>query len=81
MITIILDDLDECEADRLLRLLYNGIRPSKVHTLVCLCGAIADLRLSKKAWNGWQVLPTAKCPCCLVKSRKEVCHHEEQLVG
>ena len=68
--TVVLDELD---ADRLLRVLYNGPRPAKVHTLICLCGAIADLRESPRAWNGWQILPTAKCPNCLAKPRKEAC--------
>jgi len=57
--------LDEHDADTLLRILYNGTRPPRVHTLACLCGALADLRLSPCAWNGWQVLPNAKCPACL----------------
>jgi len=56
--------LDEHDADRLLRILYNGTRPARVHTLICLCGAIADLRMNVCAWNGWQVLPHAKCPTC-----------------
>lgn len=57
--------LDEVDTDKLLRLLYNGERPVRVHTLICLCGAVADLRESVKAWNGWQILPTAKCPACI----------------
>jgi hypothetical protein len=57
--------LDEGDCDRLLRFLYNGRRPEKVHTLICLCGAIADLRESPKAWNGWRILPNAMCPECL----------------
>jgi hypothetical protein len=57
--------LDEFDTDRLLRILYNGQRPAKVHTMICVCGAMADLRQSPKAWNGWQILPNAKCPCCL----------------
>jgi hypothetical protein len=57
--------LDEQDADQLLRMLYNGRRPVRVHTLICLCGAIADLRASPKAWNGWQVIPNARCPRCL----------------
>ena len=63
--------LDEQDTDRLLRILYNGKRPSKVHTLACACSVIADLRLSPRAWNGWQVLPTAKCPTCLQKPAQE----------
>src|SRR5689334_8495068 len=62
MIKIILDEHD---ADRLLRILYNGTRPAHVHTLICSCGAIADLRVSKCAWNGWQILPHPRCPACL----------------
>lgn len=61
--------LDENDTDRLLRVLYNGTRPARVHTLVCLCGATADLRESPKAWNGWQVLPHARCPICLDATR------------
>jgi hypothetical protein len=61
MIRVILDELD---ADRLLRMLYNGTRPARVHTLVCLCGSTADLRESPSAWNGWQILPNAVCPAC-----------------
>lgn len=57
--------LDEADADRILRILYNGSRPVHVHTLVCLCGAIADLRENPSAWDGWQLLPNAKCPACL----------------
>ena len=58
--------LDEEDASQLLRILYNGKRPARVHTLICLCGNIADLRKNPKAWNGWQILPTAKCPECLL---------------
>jgi hypothetical protein len=57
--------LDEEDASKLLQRLYNGKRPAKVHLLICLCGAIADLWVSASAWNGWQVLPHAKCPKCL----------------
>jgi len=60
--------LDEHDADKLLRILYNGIRPPRVHTLICLCGATGDLRLSAHAWDGWQVLPHAKCPACLARA-------------
>jgi hypothetical protein len=60
--TIVLDELD---ADRILRFLYNGHRPERVHTLICLCGTLADLRESPKAWNGWRILPNAVCPECL----------------
>jgi hypothetical protein len=60
--TIVLDELD---ADRILRWLYNGHRPERVHTLICLCGEIADLRKSPAAWNGWRILPNAVCPECL----------------
>ena len=71
--------LDELDADRLLRMLYNGTRPAKVHTLVCLCGAIGDLRVSEQAWNGWQILPTAKCPACIEKPKKENGHERQRL--
>jgi 2-keto-3-deoxy-galactonokinase len=67
--------LDEVDADRLLRALYNGTRPRHVHTLICLCGAIADLRTDPKAWNGWQILPHAKCPAC----RHTVVERDEEL--
>jgi hypothetical protein len=56
--------LDEHDADAVLRILYNGTRPARVHTLVCGCGALADLRVNANAWNGWQVLPHAMCPAC-----------------
>jgi hypothetical protein len=59
--------IDERDADRLLRTLYND-KPHQVHILICLCGATADLYVSSRAWNGWQVLPTAKCPVCLEKA-------------
>jgi len=57
--------LSEEDTDRLLRMLYNGTRPARVHTLICACAEIADLRVSPGAWDGWQILPTAKCPECL----------------
>jgi hypothetical protein len=57
--------LDEHDTDRLLRLLYHGTRPARVHTLVCACGRYADLRACESAWNGWQVLPFARCPVCV----------------
>jgi len=57
--------LDEEDVDRLLKLLYHGQRPARVHTLICGCSAQADLRRNPKAWNGWQILPFAKCPDCL----------------
>jgi hypothetical protein len=56
--------LDEHDADVLLRILYNGTRPLRVHTLICFCGNLADLRVSEAAWNGWQLLPHAECPAC-----------------
>ena len=61
--------LDEQDADRILRILYNGTRPSRVHTLICLCGQLADLRESPGAWNGWQILPHALCPLCLAEGK------------
>lgn len=64
-------ELDEEDADRILRILYNGSRPKRVHTLICLCGAIADLRDHESAWDGWQVLPHAVCPTCLAESHAE----------
>ncbi len=62
MIRIILDEHD---AAQLLQVLYHGRRPKRVHTLLCVCGAQADLRVNPKAWNGWQVLPHQACPRCL----------------
>jgi len=62
--------LDEEDAEKLLRRMYNGKRPERIHILICLCGAWADLRKSPKAWNGWRVLPNAACPDCL--SRQNV---------
>jgi hypothetical protein len=57
--------LDEADVDRILRRMYNGKRPEKIHLLICLCGKWADLWKSPRAWNGWRVLPTAMCPDCL----------------
>ena len=57
--------LDEEDVDRILRRMYNGKRPEKIHVLICLCGTIGDLWKSPKAWNGWRVLPNAMCPDCL----------------
>lgn len=62
--------LDEQDAAELLTVLYNG-KPHHVHILICLCGAIADLRVSAKAWNGWQILPHAKCPRCIETRKTE----------
>ena len=56
--------IDEVDAAQLLRTLYHG-RKTEVHVLVCLCGRSADLNKNQKAWNGWQVIPFAKCPHCL----------------
>jgi len=58
---------DARDMDLLLRLLYNGQRPTRVHTLFCACGLIADRRGNPDAWNGWRVLPHPKCPDCLVR--------------
>ncbi len=44
--------LDEHDAVRLLQILYNGVKPQRVHTLICACGAMADLRETPSAWNG-----------------------------
>lgn len=59
--------LDEQDTDRIWRLLYNGTRPKRVHTVVCACGRVADLRVSEDAWVGWKVYPYAKCPDCLAR--------------
>ena len=56
--------LDEHDVDQLLRMLYKGQRPLRVHTLICACGAYADLREDACAWNGWQLFPHALCPAC-----------------
>ncbi len=71
--------LDEHDAAQLLRVLYNGRRPRRVHTLICLCGAVADLRQSPRAWNGWQILPHAVCPKCIARGpRPEVEFYPDQ---
>jgi 2-keto-3-deoxy-galactonokinase len=57
--------MSEKDADTLIRQLYKGERPKHAHTLVCGCGEVADLRQDPAAWDGWRVLPTAKCPACL----------------
>ena len=61
----VLMDAADCEA--MLLTLYRGPRPPRVHTLICSCGALADLRTSAQAWDGWQVLPTPLCPSCRAK--------------
>ncbi len=66
MIRIILDEHD---AAQLLQVLYNGQKPARVHTLICPCGAVADLRESSRAWNGWQILPHAVCPACIERGQ------------
>ncbi len=53
--------LDEADAGTLLHKLHKCASP----VLTCLCGRSADLRDRPDAWNGWQVLPFAKCPECL----------------
>jgi hypothetical protein len=53
------------DVDRLLRLLYNGTRPRRVHTLICNCGKQATLTNGDAAWLGWQILPNPKCPSCV----------------
>lgn len=62
MIIKVLMDAADCEA--LLITLYREARPPRVHTLICGCGAMADLRESAQAWDGWQVLPSPLCPSC-----------------
>ena len=57
--------LDNNGAAQLLQTLYNGRKPRRVHTLICACGAQADLRNNQHAWDGWQVLPHAVCPVCI----------------
>lgn len=69
--------VEEADADKLLRILYNGRRPKRVHTLVCACGAIADLRQDPRAWNGWVVLPHPKCPTCRIAGQPVVTFQPE----
>ena len=65
-----LTDLSEVEAGKLLRLLVNGPKPAKMFVLVCACGARTEhARRNPRAWDGWQTVPFAKCPCCLEKDR------------
>lgn len=59
--------MSEMDAARLIHALYKGRWPKHVHTLICGCSAQADLRRDPVAWNGWRVLPTAKCPECLAQ--------------
>ncbi|HJS17316.1 MAG TPA: hypothetical protein VJ785_01110 [Anaerolineales bacterium] len=68
--------LDEHDVDRILRILYNGTRPSQLHVLVCGCGTLADLHESPKAWDRWQVLPHALCPECLEKEAATPPEHD-----
>ena len=63
--------LSAADADRLLCQLYKGRKPRHVHTLLCGCGARADLRQSPDAWTGWRILPFARCPGC-----RELCAQE-----
>lgn len=58
---------DEADADRILRRIYQGRRPARVHLLICACGEMADLHDDPGAWNGWQILPHARCPKCLAE--------------
>jgi hypothetical protein len=56
--------LDAADTDKLLQVLYKGMRPLRIHLLVCACGAIGDLWVSRDAWNSWQIFPHPKCPAC-----------------
>ena len=61
--------LDEADASKILAVLMYG-RNRGVHryVLLCLCGNTSeDVRYNPKAWNGWQILPTTKCPNCIAK--------------
>lgn len=69
MITFILTEEDVA---RLFQVIYHGRRPQHVHTLLCQCGATADLRKSPSAWNGWRVLPTPRCPQCIEREAKSI---------
>lgn len=64
---VIVYDAFDCE--QILDALYKGKRPEHVHTLLCSCGATADLRQDPGAWNQWMILPHARCPACLQRER------------
>ena len=68
--TNVLVIFDAFDCERILNALYKGQRPEHVHTLICSCGAVADLRQDPSAWNDWMILPHAKCPACLDAERK-----------
>lgn len=52
------------DVDRILRILYNGSRPSGVRYLICSCGRVASLINNDSEALGWQILPHPKCPGC-----------------
>jgi hypothetical protein len=54
------------EVDRILRVLYHGSRPPGVKYLVCGCGRHANLTVDDAEAIGWQILPYARCPSCLM---------------
>lgn len=64
--------LDERDFSKLMTVLLHGVRRNpRRQVLVCACGRRSDsLECNPKAWNGWQIVPFAKCPCCL-EPRKE----------
>lgn len=63
--------LDVIDAQTVFDLIYKGKRPSHVHTLLCSCGAQADLREDPCAWKNWMILPHPKCPDCLADERAQ----------
>jgi hypothetical protein len=54
------------DVDRILRILYHGTRPRRIHILICSCGRQASLTKGDAEWLGWQILPHPKCPSCLL---------------
>lgn len=53
------------DVDRILRILYHGSRPTRIHFLICSCGRVAQLTPSDADAIGWRVLPHPVCPGCL----------------
>jgi hypothetical protein len=52
------------DVDRILRSLYKGSRPIRIHFLICSCGRVANLTQSDAEAIGWQILPYPECPGC-----------------
>jgi hypothetical protein len=53
------------DVDRILRILYHGSRPTRIHFLICSCGRVAQLTQSDADAIGWQILPNPRCPDCV----------------